>query len=161
MGRRGYSQALRDAIVRAAQANILFVRCCGNDGYNNDFNPSYPANFETASSVGYESIISVAALAKDGTMAWWSHYGARSVDLAAPGDNITSTLPNNKYKAFNGTSMATPHVAGAAALYAARFVGVSQPSASQIRAAILGSTIPTPTLAGKSVTGGRLNVSAF
>lgn len=160
-GGSDYSQTLRNAIVRAAQANILFVTAAGNDGYNNDFNPSYPANFETASSAGYESIISVAALAKDGTMPWWSHYGASSVDLAAPGDNVTSTLPNNKYKAFNGTSMATPHVSGAAALYAARYVGMSPLPASQIRAAILGSTIPTPSLAGKTVTGGRLDVSAF
>lgn len=106
-------------------------------------------------------MISVAALAQDGSLPFWSHHGSGSVDLGAPGDKVTSTLPNNKYKAFSETSMATPHVTGAAALYAARFVGTSPPSAAQIREAILGSTIPTPSLAGKCVTGGRLNVSAF
>ena len=103
-------------------------------------------------------MISVAAIDANGAMPWWSNYGAKTVDLGAPGVSIYSTLPYNAYGGFSGTSMATPHVTGAAALYAS-----TRPSATaqEIKAAILGSTIPTSSLAGKTVTGGRLNVSGF
>jgi len=80
------------------------------------------------------------------------------VHIGAPGEGIMSTVPYNKYASYNGTSMATPHVTGAAALYAARNPGAT---ALQIKEAILSSAIPTASLAGKTVTGGRLDMSGF
>ncbi|MBW4561335.1 MAG: S8 family serine peptidase [Mojavia pulchra JT2-VF2] len=160
-GGGGYSLALKNAIERANAANILFVAAAGNGGSdgvgdNNDLSPYYPSGYSNA------NIISVAAISKTGTKASFSNYGATSVDIGAPGVGIVSTLPgtNNSsvYGTGNGTSMATPHVAGAVALYAA-----SHPSANaaQIKNAILSSAIPTTSLAGLTVTGGRLNASSF
>ncbi len=103
-------------------------------------------------------MIAVAAIDKTGALASFSQYGATTVDLGAPGVGVWSTTALNTYSSYNGTSMATPHVTGAAALYAA-----SNPvaTAADIKAAILGSTAPTASLTGKTVTGGRLNVSGF
>jgi subtilisin family serine protease len=84
------------------------------------------------------------------------------VDIGAPGSGIVSTLPTKNggstYGSYSGTSMATPHVTGAAALYAATHGGST---ASQVKSAILSSAVPTPSLAGKVVSGGRLNVAGF
>jgi len=158
-GGGGYSQTLFDAINRANTANILFVAAAGNDGNNIDASASYPAGYTNP------NIISVAAIDQNGALASWSNYGATSVDLGAPGVGIYSTLParsGNKvvssYGSYSGTSMATPHVTGAAALYASTHSGAS---AAQIKAAILGSVSPTGSLSNKTVSGGRLNVSGF
>ncbi|MDP9765632.1 S8 family peptidase [Deinococcus enclensis] len=157
-GGGGYSQALYDAVVRAAKANILFIAAAGNSGTNNDTTASYPSNYDTTASAGYDSVIAVAAIDKAGALASFSQYGAKSVDLGAPGVAIMSSVPYNGYSSYNGTSMATPHVTGGAALYAASHPGAT---AKQIRDAILGSVVATNSLNGKTVTGGRLNVSGF
>ncbi|MGB4399106.1 MAG: S8 family peptidase [Daejeonella sp.] len=158
-GGGGYSQALKDAIDRAGAQNILFVAAAGNDGANNDVTISYPSAYNSA------NVIAVASIVKDGTISSFSNYGAQNVDLGAPGSAITSTLPASSkgsivssYGSYSGTSMATPHVTGAVALYAS-----SNPSASaaQIKNAILSTTVPTASLNGKCVTGGRLNVESF
>jgi subtilisin family serine protease len=158
-GGGGFSQGLQDAIERANAANILFVAAAGNDGANIDSAPSYPAAYPNA------NIISVAAIDKTGALASFSNYGATKVDLGAPGVGIYSSVPVRSkgvvvasYASYSGTSMATPHVTGAAALYASTHPGAT---AAQIKAAILGAAIPTPSLAGKTVTGGRLNVAGF
>lgn len=158
-GGGGYSQALYDAIERANTANILFIAAAGNDGSNIDASASYPAAYTN------DNIISVAAIDKNGGLASFSNYGAKSVDLGAPGVGIYSTLPAksgrnivSSYGSYSGTSMATPHVTGAAALYASTHSGAS---AAQIKSAILSSVIPTNSLNKKTVTGGRLNVSGF
>ena len=103
-------------------------------------------------------MIAVAAIDRYGAKPSWSNYGAKTVDLGAPGVGIWSTTPNNTYSSFSGTSMATPHVTGGAALYASTHPGAT---AKQIKDAILQSTVPTSSLSGKTVTGGRLNVSGF
>ena len=157
-GGGGYSQALYDAVVRAAKANILFIAAAGNSGTNNDTTASYPSNYDTTAGAGYDSVIAVAAIDKAGALASFSQYGAKSVDLGAPGVAIMSSVPYNGYSSYNGTSMATPHVTGGAALYAASHPGST---AKQIRDAILGSVVPTNSLSGKTATGGRLNVSGF
>lgn len=153
----GYSQTLYDAIERANKKNILFVAAAGNGGSdgigdNNDLVATYPANYSNA------NIIAVAAIQSDGRLASFSNYGATTVDLGAPGYGIYSTLAYNTYASYSGTSMATPHVTGAAALYASTHSGAS---AATIKSAILSKVTPTASLSGKTVTGGRLNVSTF
>lgn len=106
-GGGAYSQALYDAI-KASKS--LFIAAAGNEGNNNDTNPSYPASYDL------NNIIAVAATDHNDALASFSNYGVTSVDIAAPGVNILSTTPNNTYSFYNGTSMATPHVVGAASL---------------------------------------------
>jgi len=160
-GGGGYSQALLDAIVRAAKQNILFVAAAGNGdalgrAINTDVTPFYPSCYDTTAGASYNSVISVTAIDSTGAKASWANYGATTVDLGAPGVSIYSTLPTDTYGAYSGTSMATPHVTGAIALYASTHAGAS---ALEIRNAILGSTTATASLSGKTVTGGRLNLS--
>ncbi len=109
-GGSGYAAALGDAIQRTEEAGIVFVAAAGNDGTDNDVEPSYPANFEM------NNVVSVAALDEWGNLASFSNYGATTVDIAAPGADIHSTFPGNRYVKLSGTSMATPHVVGALAL---------------------------------------------
>jgi len=158
-GGGGFSQSLKDAIDRSGDENILFVAAAGNDGDNNDQTPHYPASYSSA------NIISVAAIGSGGLLASFSNYGLTTVDLGAPGVGIYSTVPVlqggqvvGSYASYSGTSMATPHVSGAVALYASLHPGTS---AAKIKKAILNKTLPTASLAGKTVTGGRLDVSKF
>jgi subtilisin family serine protease len=150
-GGGGYSQALYDAISRANNAGILFVAAAGNSGTNNDATASYPANYNLP------NVIAVAAIDRTGALASFSQYGATTVDLGAPGVGVWSTTASNTYSSYNGTSMATPHVTGAVALYKSVNTGAT---AAQIKNAILTSTVPTASLSGKTVTGGRLNAFA-
>jgi subtilisin family serine protease len=101
-------------------------------------------------------VISVAAIDSSGALASFSNYGAKNVHIGAPGVQILSTLPGGQYGYMSGTSMATPHVTGAVALYASTHLGAS---AQAIRDAILGAAAPTPSLVGKTITGGRLIIA--
>ena len=163
-GGAGYSRALHESVIRAAKADILFVAAAGNDGLNNDTAGSYPANLDTTkgttseSAAPYDAVISVAAINNSGGLAPFSNYGTANVDLGAPGVRILSTYPGDYVGYMNGTSMATPHVTGAIALYCSTHPGAS---AESVRQAILGSALATPSLAGKTVTGGRLNLSTI
>lgn len=154
-GGGGYSQALKDAIERANQANIVFVAAAGNGGADgvgddNDTTPSYPGSYTNS------NVISVAAITKTGGLASFSNYSRTSVDLGAPGAAILSTTAYNGYSTYSGTSMATPHVTGAVALYASVKPGATD---TAIKAALLNSAVPTTALQGKTVTGGRLDVN--
>lgn len=155
-GGSGFSQALQDAIERANDADILFIAAAGNGGNdgigdNNDVVPNYPSNYPNA------NIIAVASITSTGSLSSFSNYGATTVDIGAPGSGIWSTTAFNAYSSYNGTSMATPHVTGAAALYASTHSGAS---AAQIKNAILSSAVSTSSLSGKTVTGGRLDANA-
>jgi hypothetical protein len=145
----------------------LFVAAAGNGNasgvaVNTDASPFYPACYNTAvgtakeSAAGYDAVIAVTAIDSGGNKASWANYGATTVDLGAPGVSVWSTLPADKYGAYSGTSMATPHVTGAIALYASTHPDAT---AQAIKNAILGATAPTASLAGKAVTGGRLDLS--
>ncbi|MFQ6040349.1 MAG: S8 family serine peptidase [Candidatus Poribacteria bacterium] len=125
----------------------LFVAAAGNDGQDTDVSPHYPSSYRL------RNIISVAATDHNDRKASFSNYGRRSVDLGAPGVNTYSTLPSNRYGFMSGTSMAAPHVAGVAAL----MMGVSGLSDLEIKRCILKSVDAVPGLAGKVLTGGRLN----
>jgi subtilisin family serine protease len=151
-GGGGFSQALKDAIGRAEAANILFIAAAGNDGLNTEVNTSYPSGYDNA------NIIAVASITNTGAISSFSNYAATKVDIGAPGSGINSTTAFDIYSNYSGTSMATPHVTGGAALFAASNPGAS---AATIKAAILNSAVPTASLTGKCVTGGRLNVSGF
>ena len=159
-GGGSYSSALLAAIVRGAKQDALFIAAAGNGGSdgkgdNDDVTANYPSNYSTVSGAGYEAVISVAALTSAGALASYSNYGVQSVDLGAPGSGIWSTVPGGGYASFSGTSMATPHVTGALALYASLHPDYT---AEELRDALLSSADATPSLAGKTVTGGRLDI---
>lgn len=160
-GGGGFSQGLYDAIERANSQNILFVAAAGNGGRDgvgddNDKTPHYPSSYLN------NNIIAVASITSSGAKSGFSNYGAASVDIGAPGSGIYSTLPGKRdassYGSYSGTSMATPHVTGGVALYAASNAGAS---ASQIKGAILNQATSTSSLSGKCFSNGRLNVSGF
>ena len=119
---------------------------------NNDVTASYPSNYKLP------NVIAVAAIDKAGALASFSSYGASTVHLGAPGVAIYSSIAFNTYASYSGTSMATPHVSGAVALYASRYPGAT---AAQIKAALLASVAPTLSLVGKTTSGGRLDVGAM
>jgi len=150
-GGGGFSTSLRDAIAAGGRAGILFVAAAGNDGTNNDVTPHYPSNYTD------DAVISVAATDRSNRLASFSNFGVASVDVAAPGASITSTLPGNRYGSYSGTSMATPHVAGIVGLMAAANPAAT---AAEIRTAILSTTTPVAALAGRMTTGGLVNAAA-
>jgi subtilisin family serine protease len=153
-GGPAFSYALFKAIRNANNRGVVVVAAAGNEGDNSDSSPEYPAAFDLP------NVISVAASDTGDNLLDFSNYGSRTVDLAAPGDEIYSTVPKHTnasgYTFFSGTSMAAPHVSGAAALYLSR---APAGTVDQVRDAIFRSVDPLPSLAGKTVTGGRLNVA--
>ena len=162
-GGGGYSAALHSAIIRAAKADILTIIAAGNDASNNDSVASYPSNTSTlvgtttTTAASYEGVIAVASLDSSGAMSSFSNYGKTTVDIAAPGAGIMSSVPSNTYASYSGTSMATPHVTGSVALLASKYPNAT---ASQLRTAILATATPTTSVTGKVLTDGRLNVQA-
>ncbi|HWQ67672.1 MAG TPA: S8 family peptidase, partial [Methanospirillum sp.] len=141
------SQSLKDAI----DASSAVVICAaGNNGANSDINPVYPAAYSS------NTIISVTATNYHDTLASFANYGINSVDLAAPGVSILSTIPAGGYKYFNGTSMATPYVSGVAALIKSQNPSMT---GAQIKSKILVNCDAISSLSGKVATGGRLNAA--
>ena len=149
-GGGSYSQTLYDAIAANRDAGMLFVAAAGNDSFNNDSLPAYPASYDL------DNIVSVASTTSSDGMSSFSNYGAISVDLGAPGSSILSTEPGDQYGTKSGTSMASPHVAGVAAL---AWSVDANATYSEIRNAILNGVDPIPSLNGVTATGGRLNAS--
>ncbi|MDX8551871.1 S8 family serine peptidase, partial [Methanospirillum purgamenti] len=145
-GGYGTDTALQDAISQYSDA--LFICAAGNDGSNTDVYPQSPSALPNA------NIIAVAATDHRDNLASFSNYGASTVDVAAPGVSIYSTYPGSSYAYMDGTSMATPHVAGVAALVKAVNSGYT---VAQVKQAILSGVDVKSGLSGKCVTGGRVN----
>ena len=155
-GGGGFSQTLYDAIQAGQNANQLFVAAAGNGGSDgigddNDAEPFYPASY------ALDNIVAVAAVDHNFSLASFSNYGLQAVDIAAPGVKILSTVPGGGFESdgWSGTSMASPHVAGACALLLSE-----NPAAPwrNVKAAILNAATPAPALGGKVLTGGVLNL---
>ena len=149
-GGGGYSLLLEQAIETAGADGILFVAAAGNDGLNNDLMAHYPSNYPTA------NIVAVASSTAYDQRSSFSSYGIQSVDLAAPGSGVFSTIPGAAYASLSGTSMATPHVAGALAL--AKSIAPSV-SAADLKQALLQSVDRLPAFAASTLSGGRLNAA--
>ena len=147
-GGGGFSQTLKDAIDRAGKAGALFVAAAGNEANNNDVNPAYPASYTS------ENVLSVAAIDNKGQMASFSNYGRTKVHVGAPGVNILSSTLNGKFESWSGTSMATPHVSGIAALLAAQFPNMTN---LELKQRIISTARPLVTLRGKVQSGGLAN----
>ncbi len=143
----GYSQALKDAIDASS---AVVVCAAGNDGVNTDSSPVYPADYTS------KNIISVAATDYHDKLASFSNYGSTSVDIAAPGVKIRSTYKGSTYAYLSGTSMATPHVSGVAALTLATSPTLTN---TQVIAKILSGSKKITALKGKMLSGGRLNAA--
>jgi subtilisin family serine protease len=151
LGSPDFSQILEDAIQYAQDNDVLIVAAAGNDGSDNDKTPVYPASSTKS------NVITVAASTPGDILAYFSNYGVDSVDVAAPGDGIVSTIPNNSYTPFDGTSMAAPHVAGLAALLKSLD---TRRSSSDIRNVILGTVVLRAGMREKISTGGRVDALA-
>jgi len=142
--------AERDAI--ASLPDVLFIVAAGNQGADNDATGSYPCNYDLP------NVVCVGATDAYDRLASFSNFGTTTVDLAAPGVGIASTYPraDGSYAYLSGTSMATPHVTGVAALLLAR---APDTSVAGLREALLSSVDPLAGLDGRTVTGGRLNAA--
>ncbi|HSB12433.1 MAG TPA: S8 family serine peptidase [Blastocatellia bacterium] len=149
-GGGGFSQALLDEINKANTNDMLFAAAAGNNASNNDLTPFYPASYNAP------NVMAVAATTNRDQLASFSNFGATSVDLGAPGSNILSTVIGNSYAFFSGTSMATPHVSGAAALVLSECPSLDT---AALKSNLLANVDPLASLSGKVATGGRLNVN--
>ncbi|MDQ2856861.1 MAG: S8 family serine peptidase [Acidobacteriota bacterium] len=144
------SRALEDVIKKAYEAGILFVAASGNASVDNDRNPHYPSSYNVG------NVISVAALDRNDQLTSFSNFGAKSVHIGAPGKDILSTWLDHEFRKASGTSMATPVVAGVAALVLANDPKMS---VDELRQRLLDSVDKLPGLKGKTATGGRINAA--
>ncbi len=147
-GGGSFSQALKDAISAANDAGILFVAAAGNDGSNNDSRATYPAGYDLP------NVVAVAATDNRDTLASFSNYGTKTVHVAAPGVNIYSSVKGGGYATYSGTSMATPHVAGIAALLMS-----ANPSwtFAEVKDRLIKTSDPVAGLRRKVLAKGRVN----
>ncbi|WP_127716941.1 S8 family peptidase [Halobacteriovorax sp. HLS] len=146
------SEILQEIIEQANQSGVIFVAAAGNSYANNDINPRYPANHES------ENLISVAAINPENRMTGFSCYGPRTVHVAAPGRNIISTVPKNKYMVLSGTSMSAPYVAGAIGLLLTKYPNLTP---LQVREKLISTSTPVEHLNGRIQANGRINIAAL
>jgi thermitase len=145
------SELVREAIQRAKSKGILLVAAAGNDGVSADATPAFPAAYPDS------NILSVAATNSKDKLASFSNYGAKTVDLAAPGDHIASTAWHSEYAYMSGTSMAAPYVAAAAAMLRKEH---SSWSIGEISSRLRKKGNALKALKGKTASGKRLNINS-
>ncbi len=148
-GGGGYEQVMYDAVSAANDAGLLFVAAAGNDSTNNDSYPHYPSNYDVP------NVLSVASTTHNDGLSYFSNYGATSVDLGAPGSDILSTVLGSSYSSYSGTSMATPHVAGAAALVLSVNNNLTP---VEIKDLLMNSGDSISALSGSTLSGKRINL---
>lgn len=146
-----FSQALSDAIAAANAADILFVVAAGGSATDTDLNPTYPGAYDLP------NILVVTATDNRDVRATFANYGATSVDMAAPGTNIHSTITNGGYSTFSGTSMAVPYVVGTAALLLSVDPGLTT---AELKSLLMTTGDTVPSLVGATVSGKRLNAAS-
>jgi subtilisin family serine protease len=149
-GSTSRSKALEDVIRAAGDAGILFVAAAGNNGTDNDKRPHYPSNYDLP------NVISVAATDNTDNLTSFSNYGVKTVHIAAPGKDITSTWLNDEFREASGTSMATPQVSGVAALIVSADPNIT---VAKLKERLLRSVDKLDSLSGKVASGGRLNAA--
>ena len=149
-GGGGSSSSMSSMLDIAAAANHLFVAAAGNSSNNNDSNPSYPASYSQG------NVVAVASNQSDGAPSSFTSYGATSVDVVAPGSGILSSVVGGGYATFSGTSMATPHVAGVAALMLAVNPSISFADIKQI---LIDTSTSDSRLASYAASGGVVNAA--
>ncbi len=153
----GFSQSMYNAIQAAGNAGVLFVAAAANDSIDNDTNPypNYPSSYNL------DNIIAVMATGHTDQRASYSNWGKTTVDLAAPGGDmsidpgILSTLPGNTYGNYQGTSMAAPHVTGAVALMYAANPSLTP---ATLKSILLNTVDKKAELKDLCVSGGRMNL---
>lgn len=146
------SALLLESLQRAESRGVLAVAACGNSASNNDIAPIYPSSY----TLELSNILSVAATDRWDETPRFSNYGKRSVDIAAPGDEILSCVRGGSYQAWDGTSMAAPLVSGAAALLLSRYPDLSL---RMLRSRLLAGAVVLPQLEGRIAGGRRLNAA--
>lgn len=146
-GGGGYSEILKEAIQEANEHGIVFTAAAGNHSGNNDEAPSYPASYNLP------NVISVAAIDNTGNLANFSCYGRKTVHVAAPGVNVYSSVPGG-YESWSGTSMATPHVTGVAALLLSHEPNLTP---EEVRTRLVKTSKPMSALKGKTASNGLVN----
>jgi subtilisin family serine protease len=144
------SRALQEAIQYANDHGVLFIAAAGNNGESTDHVAHYPSNYDIP------NVVSVASSDRNDKLSSFSNCGRRTVDIAAPGSNILSTQPRGRYDRLSGTSMATPHVAGACALVWAKYPDLE---AREVLIRVLGSADRKPEFIYRMTSGGRLNAA--
>ena len=144
------SRTLQDAIQFAHDRGSLFIAAAGNESSNTDNTANYPSTYNVP------NVVAVASSDRNDALSSFSNYGRYTVDLAAPGSSILSAQPLSRYQLLSGTSMATPHVAGAAALIWAQYPALNM---KQIIVRMLGSTDRKNAFVNRMATGGRLNIA--
>lgn len=142
------SELLQQAVERTYQAGQLFIAAAGNDSSDNDTGNSVPAGYT------FDNIVSVAAIDNRGNMAYFSNYGAKTVHVAAPGVAVYSTSKGSSYESLSGTSMATPHVSGLAALLMAQNPSWTYKDA---KTRIVSTARPLASLRGRTISGGAVD----
>ncbi len=146
------AQVLRDAVQRSRAAGVLIFAAAGNDAEDNDLVDSYPCDYSTE----FDNVVSVAATNNLDDLASFSNFGATSVNIGAPGEQILSTLPNNAYALEDGTSMASPMAAGAAGLIYAQ--DLTNQTYLDVKNRLYNTVDVLPSLTGRCTTGGRVNL---
>jgi thermitase len=151
-GGGGFSQALFNSIEAAKNKGIIFVAAAGNDNSNNDTRASYPSSYQI------DNVISVASHTAQDTVSSFSNFGKRTVHVIAPGSNVLSTTPQNTYKVYSGTSMATPHASGVVGLLLAK---TGRLPVLEVRERLMATSVPVSTYTRKVSASGRVSAYNF